>query len=109
MYIGETGSGKTSFINLLLGEKDLLPTSLMSNTHAICEIRHEKHGLYKAIFHCLDGTTQEIEDSTPAKFKEKISAGVQATDHTNKSKYEKVELFLPVDILEVYLNDHIFI
>ncbi|KAH3734302.1 hypothetical protein DPMN_040741 [Dreissena polymorpha] len=33
----ETGAGKTSFINLLLGER-LLPTSLLSNTHTICEL-----------------------------------------------------------------------
>jgi len=98
---GETGSGKTSFINLLLGESDLLPTSLMSNTHAICEIRHGTHGLYKAIFHHLDGTNQEREYSKLADFKQHIAADVQATDANKKPMYKKVELLLPVDILEV--------
>ena len=102
MNTGETGSGKTSFINLLLGE-ELLPTAHLSNTHVICEIRHGNHGMYKAIFHCLDGTTQEMEDSSSDKFKEKISAGLQATGDNKKPKYEKVQLFLPVDILEVLL------
>jgi len=59
--------------------------------------------MYKAIFHCLDGTTQEMEDSSSDKFKEKISAGLQATGDNKKPKYEKVQLFLPVDILEVLL------
>jgi len=95
---GETGSGKTSFINLLLGE-DLLPTSLMSNTHVICEIRHGN--LYKAIFHCLDETKQVREYSTSSDFKRNVSEDLQATDNNKKPIYKKVQLFLPVDILEV--------
>ena len=100
MLKGETGSGKTSFINLLLGEK-LLPTSVLSNTHVICEIRHSNLALYKAIFHSIDGTIQEMEYSTSAEFTRKISADVQATDDNNKPIYKKVELLLPVDILQV--------
>jgi len=100
MRKGETGSGKTSFLNLLLGE-ELLPTSFTSNTHVISEIRHGKHGLYKAVFHCLDGTKQKMEYLTPAEFIRNISTGVQATDENKKPIYKKVELFLPVDILQV--------
>ena len=40
---GETGAGKSSFINLLLGEEILPVDHALSTTSCICEIHHSEH------------------------------------------------------------------
>ncbi|XP_061175519.1 uncharacterized protein LOC133184451 [Saccostrea echinata] len=98
MVLGETGSGKSSFINLLLG-CELLPHSLLSNTNTICEIQYGDD--YKACFHPIDnaeskmeigfGSLQEMQGALSDKIQKK---GEQ------KSLYKRVEIFLPSDILK---------
>jgi septin family protein len=39
VFSGDTGAGKSSFINLLLGQ-EVFPCSLLSNTSLICEIAY---------------------------------------------------------------------
>jgi len=48
-YSGETAAGKSSFINLLLGANDLMPTSQLGCTATICELRTNKAGKKEAI------------------------------------------------------------
>jgi predicted GTPase len=55
--IGETASGKSSLINLLLGGIDLLPTSQLGCTTTICEIRTNKDGRKEAIGYYRYGVT----------------------------------------------------
>ncbi|XP_052241045.1 uncharacterized protein LOC127851357 isoform X2 [Dreissena polymorpha] len=59
LVLGETGAGKTSFINLLLGER-LLPTSLLSNTHTICELRYSPSGNLEAEVEYVDKPREEV-------------------------------------------------
>ncbi|CAH1241983.1 SLC15A4 [Branchiostoma lanceolatum] len=52
LVAGEISAGKSSLLNLLLGE-DVLPQSLLSTTHVICELKRgtRKH----VVVHPLDG------------------------------------------------------
>lgn len=51
LITGETGAGKSSLINLLLGmtETELLPTSQLGCTATICELRTNQQGKRQAL------------------------------------------------------------
>ena len=105
-FLGETGSGKSSFINVLLGE-DFLPTSLLSNTHVICEIRSSRDQCAYAIVFPVDeneNSHKKIEFSDGGKevFKRDLASIIQAIDEeTGKPVYNRAQIYLPCDILEV--------
>lgn len=102
---GETGAGKSSFINLLLGE-DILPCSVLSNTNVICEIRYgeeafalilprdESRSPAKILFSEKDGMQNFIDE---------LSKKIQKTESedSRQNVYKKAEIYLPQDILKV--------
>ncbi|XP_060591472.1 uncharacterized protein LOC132746369 [Ruditapes philippinarum] len=45
---GETGAGKSSFLNLLIGA-DILPCSVLSNTSTICKIHNDSSKKFKVV------------------------------------------------------------
>lgn len=52
--VGDTGAGKSSLLNALLGEEDLLPTSSMQAcTAAVVEISHAAQSQYTAVIEFL--------------------------------------------------------
>ncbi|KAL9963737.1 hypothetical protein ACROYT_G027271 [Oculina patagonica] len=99
LVAGETSAGKSSIINLILGE-DLLPYSILSTTSTICEL---KYGEKPAIgVHYKDGSGEtrkpfykELGYSS-ATCKEEIEGFVQEKNEREKgSPYKKIELFWP--------------
>ena len=104
-WIGETSAGKSSVINLILGE-DILPHALLSTTSTICEL---KYGVKRAI--CIhfkeNGThtpapmTHELVDSAEETYQQQIKNFVNLKKDREKTPYKKIELFLPHPLLQV--------
>ncbi|XP_078381365.1 dynamin-like protein 2 [Oculina patagonica] len=99
LVAGETSAGKSSIINLILGE-DLLPYSILSTTSTIYEL---KYGEKPAIgVHFKDGSGESREPfyqelgHSSASYKEEIEEFVHLKDEREKgSPYKKIELFWP--------------
>ncbi|XP_052776009.1 uncharacterized protein LOC128213935 [Mya arenaria] len=99
LVLGETGSGKSTFINLLLGA-EILPSSLLSNTHVICKIRYSDNQTYKAICYPVDDREPDIEiTDNESRFKAKIAEMVQAIKD-GTPVYKRAEIYLPYNILK---------
>ncbi len=106
---GEVSSGKSSLLNLLLG-RALLPTSLLSCTSAMCELRHSESRY--ALAYPWDASKrperldlEEVEDPG-----ETLSKYVhQKGDRIRKFPYRKVEIFWPFPLLKVNENMFIFL
>ena len=111
---GETSSGKSSLINLIMGE-ELLPYSVLSKTSTIWEL---KFGIgRKIVVHFKDKDpdtglpTKVIQlHENPNKASEKQSYLQQISpfvhvkkDREKGSIYEKIELFWPHDLLQVII------
>ncbi|XP_078380423.1 uncharacterized protein LOC144663376 [Oculina patagonica] len=98
LVAGETSAGKSSIINLILGE-DLLPYSILSTTSTICEL---KYGEKPAIrVHFKDGGEKTREPfyrelgHSSETYKEEIEGFVHLKDDREKGSYKKIELFWP--------------
>lgn len=103
LVAGETSAGKSSVINLILGE-DLLPSKTLSTTSTICELKYgekPKVGVHykptgrktpEPVFH-------ELTDGSET-YKEQIEKFVYIKEDREKAPYEKIELFFPHPLLK---------
>ncbi|XP_022810062.1 uncharacterized protein LOC111347067 [Stylophora pistillata] len=107
LVAGETRSGKSTLLNLILGEQ-LLPYSLLSTTSAICELKYGDTPQLVAHFKDKKSgdTTKTVLLKKPSKafkqtYLQQISTFLHLkTDSEKGSDYEKVELFWPHNLLK---------
>ena len=105
---GETSSGKSTLLNLILGEQ-LLPYSVLSTTSTICELRYGDTP--KLVAHFKDkgsgDTSKTVLLNKPSEaceqsYLQQISEFVHLKTNREKgSDYEKIELFWPHNLLKV--------
>ena len=109
LFTGETSSGKSSLINLILGE-EILPYSLLSTRSTICELKFGEERRLVVHFKDKDSETglktKEILFEQPTgsdqSFLDQISPYIHVkTDREKGSIVKKVELFWPHKVLEV--------
>jgi len=97
-------------VNLILG-KELLPCSTLRKTSTICELKYGEEPKLVVHFKDKDPETglpiKEFRlkaESSEQSYLQQISPFVQATsDRDQGSRYKKVELFWPHDLLEVFV------
>ena len=113
MFLGETSSGKSCLINLLLGV-DLLPYSILSTTSTICEIKYGQHP--KLVAHYKNGgddyrppllpktVTLSKPNDCGKSYQDQIAPYVHLKEkRQEESSYEKVETFWPHEFLKVII------
>ncbi|XP_068732183.1 uncharacterized protein [Montipora capricornis] len=112
LVAGETSSGKSSLINLILGE-ELLPYSVLSTTSTICELKFGDERKIVAHFKDKDpetGLATKViplhktdpgEASDEQSYLQQISPFVHVKNDREKgSIYKKIELFWPHSLLQ---------
>ena len=111
-FKGETGSGKSRLINLILRE-ELLPHSVLSNTSTICELKYGEQRSIVAHFKDKDPETGlptkecPLENaSSEESYLQQISPFVHVEgDREKGSVYKKIELFWPHQLLKVFITN----
>jgi membrane-bound lytic murein transglycosylase len=110
---GESSSGKSSFLNLILGE-ELLPHHVLNATSTICELKYGK--VRELVVHYKYDKDQRIkppsttfplqtEEECGDTYQKQIASFVylDQKEREKGSDYDKVELFWPHELLQVYL------
>ena len=107
LRLGETSAGKSSMLNLILGE-ELLPFSVLSTTSTICELKYGREKRIK-IHYKKEGKAPETKHLTETSpYIDQISEFVHvksASLREKASSYKKVELFWPHRLLQVRESD----
>ncbi|XP_046544486.1 dual serine/threonine and tyrosine protein kinase-like [Haliotis rubra] len=99
---GDTGAGKSTLINLLVGQR-ILPTNALQCTATVCELR--KSTMRAIVLHHRDGTQKTTlecpDDSQVPGFTDSLAKHVTETDpNTDDSPYTKVEIHWPFHLME---------
>ncbi|XP_066279068.1 uncharacterized protein [Branchiostoma lanceolatum] len=102
LVAGETSSGKSSLINVLLGE-DFLPSRHLSCSSVICKVQYG--GNKKAIVHFKDKRKAPVTIPLPAGMDDLAEHLFKKSDREKESECKEVDIYLPLD----YLKSGIFI
>ncbi|XP_028400789.1 uncharacterized protein LOC114523925 [Dendronephthya gigantea] len=107
LIAGESSAGKSSLVNLILGE-ELLPHHNLNTTSTICEVKHgEKRELIAHYNYDEEQRMRPKPEIHPLRTKEEcgknyceqIAPFVQRKSN-ERSKYTRVEIFWPHELLE---------
>lgn len=97
---GETSSGKSSIINLILGEK-ILPTGITASTSRVCRVKYCE----RCMISTRDINDEEIENMSFENSKE-MAKKLKTLANTNDTKISYVDIYMPVPLLQVGTYPH---
>ena len=110
---GEASAGKSSLINLILGER-LLPSSSLSTTSTLCELKYGEERQIVAHLKDTDSKTgltstmflENPTESSGKSYLQQISpfVHVKGADRGKGTIYKKVEIFWPHQLLKVSIQ-----
>ena len=110
---GEASAGKSSLINLILEER-LLPSSSLSTTSTLCELKYGEERRIVAHLKDTDSKTgltstmflENPTESSGKSYLQQISPFVQVkgADRGKGTIYKKVEIFWPHQLLKVSIQ-----
>ena len=106
VFAGETSSGKSSLVNLILGE-EILPCCTSVTTTTICELKYGERPAMVVHFKDKDPETGETTKNIPLDEPCEQSSCLKQIStfvHTDGLLFKKVELFWPHDLLQVINN-----
>ncbi|KAI8483285.1 hypothetical protein Bbelb_390260 [Branchiostoma belcheri] len=98
---GETSAGKSSLLNLILGE-DLLPHSFLSSTSVICELKYGEREKVLAYKWDVSEPEEEVLSSDKGTRLQQLAkyAHQQEGRDTEVHPYNRIELFLGIPLLK---------
>ncbi|XP_035663970.1 uncharacterized protein LOC118407579 [Branchiostoma floridae] len=100
LVVGETSSGKSSLLNLLLGE-DILPVSHLASTSTLCFVRHGE--VKKATIYLTEGNTSStagIDLQDAGRAKEELASYVHRWGNEDATGVQKVVIEWPLESLQ---------
>lgn len=104
--LGETSAGKSSVINLILGE-EILPNAVLSTTSTIFELKYGEKPMICLHFKDNDGSRDPMYyklTGPKETYEQQITNLVgHKKDRGKGSPYKKVELFWPHPLFQVIL------
>lgn len=92
---GETSCGKSSIINLILGEM-ILPTSITASTSRVCRIKHSK----RCMVSTRNSKDEEIESFLFENSME-MAKKLETLAQTDDEEISYVDIYMPVPLLQV--------
>lgn len=95
LVAGETSAGKSSVINLILGE-EILPSAVLGTTSTMFELKYDKTPMVVIHFNDSRETMYYKLVGPKESFQEQINSLVSEKNERGRvSPYKKIELFLP--------------
>ena len=95
---GETSAGKSSLINLILGE-EFLPSNFLPTTSVICELKYGKER--QIVLHYKEADSTKDKRPSVLWIQRSYRNMWGGAKQKKCSNYEKIEIFLPHQLLEV--------
>ena len=98
---GETSAGKSSLINLILGE-EILPSGTLSTTSTIFELKYDKTPM--VVIHFKDSREPlhyKLVGSKESFLEQITNLVTQENDRGRVSTFRKIELFWPHPLFQV--------
>lgn len=94
-FKGETCSGKSSIINLILGEK-ILPTKNTASTRKVCRIKYCE----RCMISTRDSKNEELDNILLENVKE-MAEQLKLIYYTDYAEVTYVDIYMPVSWLQV--------
>ena len=110
MFTGETSAGKSSILNLLLGE-DTLPVKLLSCTSTICRVINRDRKGAKVYFKNDNKPSKTLDgDNIHERLAKYIASENIAADPKERANnpVEMVDIFWPLPMLKVSSDIHLY-
>ncbi|KAL3873890.1 hypothetical protein ACJMK2_036969 [Sinanodonta woodiana] len=94
--IGETSAGKSTFLNILLGEK-ILPSALLHTTSCICRLHNSSD---KKIYYADKDETVHLTSDDPTKIEQALLNIIGPKQNNTAKSLRVVDIYWPIPLLQ---------